>query len=237
MTVCAAGICQGSDIIVTVSDRMAVWGHGGSDEPLLKAASLDPLWIAMIAGDDITRGIEDVIRDVRLTLKEQGDLHSAEQLRSAVIGAWRDNQNVRGAAVVLNAFRMTVADFMERGRDKFPPDMYAELLTRLQTESRLESRLLICGFNDHKVPWLFACDDDSPWHDFTRGGYVAVGSGASLTLTALTVQRYKRENNLYAAIYQLCAAKFAAESDPYVGRDTIVLCFRDDGKFCWITVR
>jgi hypothetical protein len=235
MTVCIGGICQYSSIIATVSDRMAVWGHGGSDQPLLKAVRLAPLWVALMAGDDITRGVEDVIRETRTTLKEYGDRHSVQQIRATIVSTWRDAQNARGAAAVLNPFAMTVRQFMKVGPTIFSSDRFNELALRLQEESRLESQLLICGFNEHGVPWLFAYDDDSPWHDFTRGGYIAIGCAAPVALSSLANQGYKRENDLRTAIYQLCVAKFAAESDQHVGRDTLVMCLRDDGHTCWIT--
>lgn len=154
MTMCAAGICQRSSAFVTVSDRMAAWGHGGTDEPLIKAARLAPLWIALIASDGLSRGVENVIRDTRSTLKEYGDKHSVAQVRSTMMAAWRDTRNQRGEAVVLSPFRMTVNQFMTVGPNTFGAEMFRELAQRLTDESRLESTVIVCGFDENAIPWL-----------------------------------------------------------------------------------
>jgi hypothetical protein len=111
VTMCAAGICQRSSVIVTVSDRLALWGHGTFDQPLLKGARLAPLWITLMSAGDLSRGIEDVARATRVALKRRGAKHSVLQMKAAVLSAWGETQNTRGTAVVLRPLGMTIRDF------------------------------------------------------------------------------------------------------------------------------
>src|SRR3954469_11739346 len=72
MTVCVAAICDGgtgpSSAIVTASDRLLTWGSFSTSETAMKATRIAPRWLTMIAGEDITLGVEDVIRHTRATL-------------------------------------------------------------------------------------------------------------------------------------------------------------------------
>jgi hypothetical protein len=235
MSVCIAAICEHSTAIVTVSDRLASWGTDTSSEgAVLKAARLAPTWLTMIAGDDITSGVEDVIRSVRATLHAYGGAVSSEQVQGTLAGAWRDAQNRLAETAVLNPFRMTINQFMQVGRAQFGEAKFIELVGSIQAESKLRCQLLACGFDENKIPSLLACDDASGCHDFTRAGYLAIGSGQSSALASLAFNGYRRETNLSTAIYQACSAKFMSERALGVGHQTLVVCLREDGSTCWI---
>lgn len=233
MTVCIAAACNTSRTIVTVSDRMAVWGQGETtaDNVLLKLVRVHhPNWIAMIAGDDITIGVENVIRHAADTLLAYERPPSTLEVQAALIGAWRDEQNRVGQTMVLNPFRLTVEQFVRDGRQIFGGAKFSELATDLSIASKLKCQLLVCGFDENKMPALLVCDDDFGCRDYSRGGYVAIGSGQSQAFNSLSFHEYDTMCDLGQAIYRVCAAKFMAEKSVGVGRETVVMCLREDGK-------
>ena len=190
MSVCIAAVCQSeagpSSVIVTASDRLLTWGNYSSSESALKAARIAPRWMTMIAGDDVTRGVEDVIRAARATLRVYDDTPpNILEVQAALIGAWRDTQNRLGENAVLNPFRATVDEFRRRGREQFGDAKFAELAERLQHESRLECQLLACGFDANKIPSLLVCEDDVLCRDFTRADFVAIGTGHTTAIANL----------------------------------------------------
>jgi hypothetical protein len=72
--------------------------------------------------------------------------------------------------------------------------------------------------------------------DRTRADFAAIGSGNTAALASLSVDDYNRQRHLAEAVYHVCAAKFMAEASraPGVGKATLVLCMRPDGKTKWI---
>jgi len=238
MTVCVAAICATEDgrpsgTIVTASDRLLTWGSSTS-ETALKAARLAPAWMTMIAGDDITRGVEDVIRAARATLAAYEDeAPGVPEVRAALLGAWRDVQNQRAETAVLNPFRLTIEQFLHM-RKQLGTATFLELAEQIRLTSKLECQLLACGFDKNKVPALLVCADDSGCRDFTRADFVAIGSGDTSAVATLAFQRYTRQSSVAAAIYHVCAAKFMSEGAPGVGAQTLVLCLNEDGRTKWI---
>lgn len=239
MSVCIAAICNSeagpSSVIVTASDQMVTWGTYSSSESALKAARLAPRWMTMIAGDDVTLGVEDVIRHTRATLATYEDEPpSVLQAQSSLLAAWRDAQNQLGQAAVLNPYRLTVDEFVRNGRQRFGDTKFLELATQLEVSSRLRCQLLAAGFDANKIPALLACDDESGCRDYTRADFLAIGTGHTTAIANMAFHEYTRDTDLESAIYQVCAAKFMAERAPGVGKHTLVLCLRDDGKTKWI---
>jgi hypothetical protein len=232
MTVCIGAICDKSSTIVTASDRLVTWGTSSSDVTL-KAARLAPTWISMLAGADITTGAEEVIRDVRATLAVYGAAPKLAEVQSAVLGAWRDVKNRIGRSAVLDPFRLEVNEFIRIGRERFGDVKFLELVGELQAKSRLNFELAAFGFDERTIPALLTFDDEG-FQDFTRGGYIAIGSGNASAMASLAFHEYKRECSLNAAIYQVCAAKFMAEKADGVGPATMVTCLREDGRTCWL---
>jgi hypothetical protein len=240
MTVCVAAICGNEDTpsgaIVTASDRMVSWGFSSS-EPALKLAKIAPTWFAMIAGEDITTGVEGVIRSTRQTINALGGSPTLDQLEATLSGAWRDEQNKLAEAAVLNPFRMTVTEFMRDGRKKLGMSKFLDTAMQVQEASRLRCQLLVCGFDAKTMPALLVCEDGQPPRDYTRADAVAIGSGHTAALASLAFHDYTRETTIESAIYHVCAAKFMAEKSLGVGKATIVLCMADDGRPRWIFKR
>jgi hypothetical protein len=235
MTVCIGAICDHGSAIVTASDRFVTWGTYSGSDVALKAARLAPKWITMIAGEDITRGVEDVIRDARATLSAYGnEPFGIAEVQAAVLGAWRDAQNRLATSMVLGPFGLTLQDFLKAGRSKFGDAKFSELTERIQIESLLKCQMLICGFDQNNIPGLFVCDDEIRCADFTRADFTAVGSGHPAATSSLAFHGYTRDVTLAEAVYQVCAAKFMAEKSLGVGSETLVLCLGEDGKTKWI---
>jgi hypothetical protein len=191
--------------------------------------------MTMIAGDDVSLGVEDVIRNTRATLAVyENDPPGVSDVQSALIGAWRDTQNQLGEAAVLNQYRMSVQEFVSNGKKNFGKAKFLELATQLEASSRVRCQLLACGFDKSKIPALLVCDDESLCRDYTRADFVAIGTGHTTAIANMAFHEYTRETDMESAIYQVCAAKFMAERAPGVGKHTLVLCLRDDGQTKWI---
>ncbi|MBA2303174.1 MAG: hypothetical protein H0W08_11125 [Acidobacteria bacterium] len=158
--------------------------------------------MTMIAGDDVTRGVESVIRDTRATLAVYDNTPpNVPEVQAVLVGAWRDTQNRIGQNLVLNPFRATVDEFRKRGRQQFGDAKFAELAERLQHESRLECQLLACGFDANKIPALLVCDDEFLCRDFTRADFVAIGTGHTTAIANMAFHEYTREVDVESAMY------------------------------------
>jgi 20S proteasome alpha/beta subunit len=234
MTVCVGAICRGG--IVTASDRLLTWGYSAS-ETALKAARIAPRWMTMMAGDDISM-VDDVIRNTRETLAVIGDDPTISQVQAALFGAWRDAQNKLAEAKVLNAYRLTVPQFLNVGRQKFGESHFVTLANEIAVASTLGCQLLVAGFNGKDVPNLFVTEDGA-LRDRTRADCAAIGSGHTAALASLSVDSYTRECGWARAVYSVCAAKFMAEASraPGIGKTTIVLCMLPSGRTKWIFKR
>lgn len=58
-----------------------------------------------------------------------------------------------------------------------------------------------------------------------------IGSGSNIVLAVLNpLAGFCDGNDLHQIVYTLCAAKFAAESDDKVGRQTMVMCIDEMGQ-------
>jgi len=184
VSVCIAAGCAGGDIIVTASDTLLTWGHT-STESGFKQAQLFPGWSVMVAGDDITVGAEDVIREVHDTLAAYGPENNPTllQVKSALLGAWRETQNRVGASAVLNPLGLTFREFLKTGREKLGEVLFVDLARQLEVASRLQCQLLVCGFDDRRRAHFLALDDDSGCRDFTRNRFLAIGSGHTSALS------------------------------------------------------
>lgn len=236
MTCCIAAACDHNRIIVTASDTRVSYGFASTDEILKLVRIQYPYWLGMIAGDDISVGAETVTRLIADTLAAyDAEPPTAVQVRAAIVGAWRDVQNQLGQAATLNALRMDVQTFREKGRDQLGDEVFFKLLVQLQATSRLHCDLLAVGFDEQKIPTLFVCNDEYPaCADVSRNGYTAIGSGHTLAMAMLSLQNYSVSADLRSAIYQVCAAKFIAEKADGVGERTVVMCIDTDGKTCVI---
>lgn len=234
LTVCVAAFCETSRTIVTASDRLLTWGHTSSESALKLVQLHNPHWLAMIAGEDITVGVESVAANVRETLTAMQPSQTAQQVQAVLLGAWRDARNQIAEATVLAPYRLNVQTFVQQGRKYFGDAKFLDLATQLEHSTRLKCDLLVCGFDDKHRPTLFVCDDESGCRNFTRAGFVAIGSGDVEALASMSFHRYDTMCSLDQAIYRVCAAKFMAEKAIGVGTDTMVLCMRNDGRTKWI---
>jgi len=191
----------------------------------------------MIAGDDITLGAEDVIRNTRQTLAAYDDgVFGVSEVQAAALASWRDVKNRIAETNVLSPFNLTINEFVQIGRDKFGDPKFTELVQRIEVESLLKCQMLICGFDQNLIPSLLVCDDDHPCSDYTRADFMAIGSGHTAAISSLAFHNYTRERTVAEAVYQVCAAKFMAERSGAagVGRDTLVLCLDETGRKKWI---
>lgn len=237
LTVCIGAICEISGVIVTASDRLLTFSHTTAETALKAVRIHQPNWLALIAGDDITLGVESVAVHARETLRSLGHLPTVGEVQAALHGAWRAVRRQRSEATTLSAFNLDLPTFVEHGRDYFGPDKFSELMFDMSERSKLRCELLVCGFDHNKKPALLVCDDDFGCRDFTRGGFVAIGSGHMEALASLSFHDYNTMGSIDYAIYRACAAKFMAEKAPGVGKATVVLCLNEDGKTRWIFKR
>jgi len=190
----------------------------------------------MMAGDDITK-IEEVVSKTRETLSKHKKSPSIAQTRMALRRAWRDVQNEIGAAAVLNPFALDVPAFVKEGKKKFGEAKFFDLASQLTQASRVECVLLVCGFDDTNRPALLVCNDEWGCRDYSRGNYIAIGSGQSQALASLAFHDYDSLCSLDQAIYHVCVAKFMAEKSLGSGKETMVLCLHEDGKTKWLFKR
>jgi hypothetical protein len=124
---------------------------------------------------------------------------------------------------LLSPFGMTFNNYRDEG-PKLGPEMYSRLLYDLR-ELDLGLTLLVAGFDD-KVPCVFKIEGKGiarnyqcPW---------AIGSGEQAALGYL----FATQTNIFSeedeVFYRVCCAKFAAETSPGVGKQTMVVRMKKD---------
>jgi hypothetical protein len=178
----------------------------------------------MMSGDDITQA-ETIVRDVGHDLSGI-DRPSEKEVRGALERAWRRERVHRAETIVLAPFNLTLQEFIRDGRSLFGDSGFADIRVRIETESKFSLEIIVAGYDDRSRPRLFKIDDTGIASEWTRIGFVAIGSGATMATTSLVLANYQTNLAESEALYELCAAKFVAESAPGVGKETLVSAHR-----------
>jgi 20S proteasome alpha/beta subunit len=113
---------------------------------------------------------------------------------------------------------VSLADFRKNGAAWFPPDEYGSILHEMR-HLKLGCEL-ICAYADDNEPVIVQITQDGEvvWQDH----YASIGSGRDIGIAILAQSDWYAAPPLMDCLARVYLAKMTAESDPLVGRKTLI---------------
>lgn len=224
VTVCIAAFAEHEGQLVFVADSRVAYGDFSSDKGGVKYELLGNTYIVQIAGNDIVYALPTIRKARNRILRDHlEDPDEVADLVHAELCAARDRIV---EAKVLKKYKMTIEQFLARGRKAFTEQVYANICTRIEQQN-LSLTFTVAGFDRDKKAHLRVVTVDEPPCDFDGIGYAAIGTGAQAAMASLSFAKdhagFGRDSSLEDVTSHLLAAKFMAESATDVGQDTFFL--------------
>ncbi len=220
MTVCIGVIPRFTDKIILVSDLL-LSSEEASVEGVMKWATIAPgtEWYVMFAGDpsrfptlmDRVREVVGDVRNTRLTLPT---------VTEAFESAYRLELLKLIETEILRPYGLTHGEFIRKGKRLLGEVRFNHVMDQV-VAADLGIEVLVAGLDAMGQTQLFSV---SPRGVVTRAAlpYHAIGAGAPVALGSLYPLTYfpTLMPDLAETVYRVCAAKFAAETAPSVGKST-----------------
>jgi hypothetical protein len=227
MTVCIAAITRDKKRIFTATDQQIQLSHFAGDNLLLKNEPIHLSWAAMVAGNDVTasRPIFNRVREELgfvLPVNDKNQIPSVSKVAEVFERSYAIERRRLIESNFLASFNMTLEDFKTNGASSFPDSTYREMWKRID-EYDMGCEFLISGFDAKGHAHILGIDHPGVVREYTDIRFWAIGSGQHQALSILSFLRRNSDGNHKATLYQVCAAKFFAETEPSVGRSTFVL--------------
>jgi hypothetical protein len=219
MTVCIVGRCTEKDSFILAGDRLFSYGDQYSyDSISLKRIGLTPdgRWHTMFAG--LVSNVLPVIRRARHILNGSGkrppyDLDAVER---ACIQAYQEQRARLVGDTILSKYGIDLATYRRDGLN-FGEQECARINSKIE-QLEVGVELIVYGYDDWNVAHLLTVEEPGASICRDQDG-IAVGSGARLAHSSLLTDSLPIMSQA-EMICRLCEAKFLAERDKYVGRDS-----------------
>lgn len=238
VTVCVAAWSLEGDI-VTASDTMLSWGgYYSSDKSALKTSFLCKDWNVLFAGDDVG-AVPSLLRRVSDTLRAKiGPLHNtsadAEAMTDVLRSAFQAERLARAEERFLQPHGLDFPTFNQIGIQALGEVAAGGLRTNLE-QYRLPCQLIVCGFDGeaggkYRTGRILSVENPGVVSDHEANGFCAIGSGGFMASATLAMRQQSPRLNGSMTLYNVCEAKFIAETAIGVGRETLVSIMRPDGE-------
>jgi hypothetical protein len=226
VTICIAGSIERKTII-TVSDLKISLGDFASDLAAEKMDFIHPHWTAMVSGDDITiavpmwRRMREKLGYIEGQKTEVGEKNVSEVV-GACVSAYREHRREIISAMFYAPHGLSEGQFLSEGKKLLGLSLFTEVWNKVD-QFKLGCSFLVSGFDKDKQAHIFEVDDPGIYKDYGTIGFWAIGSGqnealSSIFFTLANISHFPQSQE--GMLYDLCAAKFMAESNPYVGKAT-----------------
>lgn len=229
MTVCIGAI-SGDGEIVMVSDRLMSLSDFSVDTVAVKIQHIHADWAALFATDDASV-VPLILREIGDSFADSVGNWNVKVPIDVVIACLRSGfqraRQQRASDLYLSPLGLSLDTFYQDGPSRLGKTQFA-LVRQAVEQANLNTRLLVCGFDDCDLPHVLTIDDPGVVGEHDVIGYWAVGSGAYQALGSLAFRRHSKAEDTISTLYNLCEAKFAAESAPGVGVDTVAVIQRGD---------
>lgn len=225
MTVCIAAITAENEI-VAASDHMLSMAGGDftAESATLKDRGLNADWTILFAGNDIGV-IPGVFRRITSGIGKWEELVDVGVLARVLGEAFQAERLARAVELYLTPNNTTLDELYRSGPKKFGHAGSAVLRERIE-HHKLDCEFLVFGFDGHsletRAAHLLHLADPGIVKEYDMPGYWAIGTGAYLALSTLAGRQHSFLSRLPTVVYDVCEAKFAAESAFGVGRETFV---------------
>ena len=219
MTVCIAAITRDREI-VTVSDTMVSNYFCSMDGATVKLKPLHDDWTAMMSGEDLgdCLGIIDHSEDYF----KPGAATQREAITAFKQG-YKSYIAEVAADIVLAPFDLDIKEFKKSGKKIFTDEIFNSLSHKIESEKEKlnSSQFIGYGFDGQGEAHVFLVLWPGIGKTRDKPGFACIGAGADAAAFTLYSLGQTVNCNLYETIYNLCAAKFAAEKVQIgIGRDT-----------------
>jgi len=220
VTVCIAAIAglpdRANPYIVTASDTMVSGGIISADKTAVKAEPFHSQWVAMMSGDDITQCIPIIEKAKEYFQKRNNTLAVA---RAVFKRAFQRHLIEMRQDAVLGGYGMSMEDFLRNGKRRFADKQFQSMCERMEAIDP-KCEFLVYGFDSQKRPHMFHVDNAGTDGVLDRPGFSAIGSGKWAAETILYYLGQSIDKTLEETIFNVCAAKFAAERAVGIGPHT-----------------
>lgn len=232
MTVGIASMCECLTKIVTVADAMLDFGDVAVDGVSEKIAPIHPNWFSLYASNDTT-DVRPILELVTVQLcSEKRELFMTD-VGNAFARAYaiRNQRMVEQKLIEPRGFKH-LDDFYDRGKSVLTESEFNRLSREIDKITP-SSEFLIGGFDQGGIGHILLQKPRSAYECLDDPGFWAIGSGAPEAISGLLFQADKLGFDLMCSegecVYHLLSAKFTAESNRRIGRDTFVVV-REFGK-------
>lgn len=225
MTVCIASRTA-EDSYVLVSDMMLSIDYASGDWMGTKQRGIGKRWRAMMAGNDVSQATPILDSVAERVYGSDGSLREVAKVFEDEFSAQRRSV---AEAKILSPYGLTIAELL-KSRESLGDTLFNQLSYQVSAE-RLDVEFLVAGFDEDGAFHLFGVSDPGVISYWDLPGFWAIGSGATAALGSLFNSGHTRYKNTHSALYNLCSAKFAAESATGVGKGTAVGVFYQDRRF------
>jgi hypothetical protein len=227
VTVCIGALCENRKVVIAATDMLATLGLVASDVGVFKNEVIFPRWVAMTAGDD-TEHIDAILNRTRALLSRKIEHKTPEEVAVELVQAYSERLQELITLRVLSRYRFTPNTFRDHGKKRLTASVYNALASRIAA-IKIRLSFLVCGFDRSGVGHILGIHGEEPAVSYDKLGYWAIGDGASMALASLGFFNHRPrlggELSLEECLYQVCAAKFMAESIGTVGRQTHIAIY------------
>jgi hypothetical protein len=233
VTVCIAALAkhEKKEIIVAVSDtKLSAGGMYSQEMGAMKLRRIHGYWMAMIAGEySQHRAICEAI---------EKDLGSITQPSLAEVSAvatkiYVDEARRFAEESILSRFGLSMREFID-SRKKIGDSLFERTWVEI-SQVNVGCELMIFGF-DADGAHIFSISSPTSSKptfvtEYDSPSFAAIGSGSYIAEGMMYAFRHLPIHSLYQTIYQVCVAKFYAETASDVGEFTALHILQDDGEF------
>jgi 20S proteasome alpha/beta subunit len=214
MTVCVGAIAEKSKAIVMVADKSVTYSGGTPMESDTSVRKIVPIgtsgWYALIAGDS-TFAL-DVVYECEQILFSNGVPSSGSEMMRHVKAAYQQCRETDISDRILKPRLLTKDLYTSRPSSLLPlPLSLTDAIDREVKDYSTSTRLLICGFDDGKVPHIFSICDPGVYDSHDLLGFHAVGIGQETALARLLSMDAEKADPLAKSLYGAFDAKVNAE--------------------------
>jgi hypothetical protein len=221
MTVCIAALCDNGHALVVASDRMlsAPYLTLEFDHRDAKIDMIGPMCVTLSAGDALS--VQDIV---------VGGVGVTAQLQHPTVQLIADNVRDRFAEVrkrkinelILRPRGLDFDAFYAGGMIRAVPQELAMVLDQQMLNFSLQTEILLAGIDDGGSH-IYGIGDPGTMACFDRLGYHSIGSGQRHALLTLVSRAQHKSDDLNTTVFNVFAAKRAAELAQGVGQATDVV--------------
>jgi 20S proteasome alpha/beta subunit len=213
MTVCVAAISSNGPCIVCIADKALSYGEYIQwDSDCTKILNLRNKAVAMISSDSEAHATRLIRHFANIGDFSCNRYDVAQQIEEQFRTAYLDIQE----AEILTPQMLSKAEYIKAITGNTVNEHIRAIAKKMENFNLLCDSL-ICGYDDHKSPYILHVVSPGIVTDFTNVGFHAVGSGAEKAVAQLLFAEHKRTAGVPRTLYECFDAKAHAEMAVGVG--------------------